>query len=134
VISHLRCVARVLRRGALYCIDIDKHETVEASQRRRLWRRRKVRHGAVRISVREFLRPISWHAAAWIYELECTIRFPDRSVVTRDLVPVRYMVPKLLDFAARAAGVFTMIACYPDLSFDAPLDQCDRWLGILRRL
>jgi ubiquinone/menaquinone biosynthesis C-methylase UbiE len=135
VISHLRCVARVLRRGGLYCIDIDQHQTVEASQRRRLWRQRKVLHGLVRIDVREFVRPISWHAAAWIYELECTIRFPDHTVVTRDLVPVRYMVPKLLDFAARAAGVFKLIACYPDLSFDAPLEQCDRrWLGVLRRL
>ena len=135
VISHLRCVARALRRGGLYCIDIDKHEGLESSRRRRLWRRRKVRYRQARIDVREFLRPIAWHAAAWIYELECTIHFPDRTVMTRDLVPVRYMVPKLLDFAARAAGIFTLIACYPDLSFDAPLDQCDRrWLGVLRRL
>ncbi len=98
MISHLRCVARVLRKGGLYCIDIDKHDAVEASQRRRLWRQRKVRQGPVRISVREFLRPIAWHAAAWIYELECTIHFPDRTVMTRVLVPVRYMVPKPLDF------------------------------------
>src|SRR5271166_3754577 len=48
VISHLRCVARVVRRGGLYCIDIDKHEEgLEGSRRRRLWRRRKVRYRRV---------------------------------------------------------------------------------------
>ena len=135
VISHLRCVARVLRKGGLYCVDIDKHDGLEGPRRRRLWRRRKVRHGRAQVDVREFLRPIAWHASAWIYELECTIHFPDRTVLTRDLVPVRYTVPKLLEFAARAAGVFRQIACYADLSFDTPLDQCDRrWWAILRRL
>lgn len=135
LISHLRSVAAGLRKDALYCVDIDRHDNIEGVSRRRLWRRRKVRHGGVSIAVAEFLCPIAWHASAWIYELECTIRFPDRTVKTRDLVPVRYTVPKLMDLAARASGVFSLIAVYSDLSFDTPLDQCDRrWWGVLRRL
>jgi hypothetical protein len=116
-------------------VDIDRHDDIEGAHRRRLWRRRKVRHGGVSIAIAEFLRPIAWHASAWIYELECTIRFPDRTVKTRDLVPVRYTVPKLMDLAARASGVFRLIAVYSDLSFETPLDQCERrWWGVLRRL
>jgi SAM-dependent methyltransferase len=135
LISHLRSVAAVLRKGGLYCVDIDRHDDIEGARRRRLWRRRQVRHGAVSIAVREFLRPIAWHAGAWIYELECNIHFPDRTVKTRDLVPVRYTLPKLLDLAAGASGVFRLIATYSDLSFDLPLDRCDRrWWGVLRRL
>ncbi len=135
LMSHLRSVAAALRKGGLYCVDIDRHEDIEGARRRRLWRQRKVRHGRVLIAIREFLRPISWHASAWIYELECTIRFPDRTVKTRDLVPVRYTVPKLLDLAVRACGVFRLIAVYSDLSFDTPIDQCDRrWWGVLRRI
>lgn len=136
LISHLSSVARVLRKGGLYCVDIDRHENVEgAGPRRRQWRRREVNLGETRVDVSEFFRPIAWHAAAWIYELECTICFPDRTVRTRDLVPIRYTVPKLLDFAARAAGVFKLIASYSDLSLDSSLEQCDRrWLGVLRRL
>ncbi|HEV3111623.1 MAG TPA: class I SAM-dependent methyltransferase [Candidatus Binataceae bacterium] len=135
LISHLRSVAAALRKDGLYCVDIDRHDDIEGAHRRRLWRRRKVRHGGVSIAIAEFLRPIAWHASAWIYELECTIRFPDRTVKTRDLVPVRYTVPKLMDLAARASGVFRLIAVYSDLSFETPLDQCERrWWGVLRRL
>ena len=135
VLSHLRSVAGVLRKGGLYCVDVDRHDSVEDLRRRRLWRRRKVRKDQVCVDVREFQNPIAWHAAAWIYEVECTIRFPDRMVVTHDLIPVRYTVPKLLDLAARASGVFEMIACYADLSFEVPIDRCDRrWWGILRRV
>ncbi|HKD67168.1 MAG TPA: class I SAM-dependent methyltransferase [Candidatus Binataceae bacterium] len=134
LLGHLRSVAAALRKGGLYCVDIDRHEDIEGARRRRLWRMRKVRHGRIVIDVREFLRPIAWHASAWIYELECTIHFPDRVVRTRDLVPVRYTVPKLLDFAARASGMFELIAEYSDLSFETPLDRCQRrWWGVLRR-
>ena len=52
-----------------------------------------------------------------IYELECTIRFPDREVLTRDLIPVRYTTPPLMDLIARASGMLRMIAGYSDLSF-----------------
>lgn len=135
LLDHLRSVAKVLRKGGLYCIDIDRHENVEGCGRRRLWRQRKVRRGPAPVDVREFLRPISWDAAAWIYELECTIHFPQRTVMTRDLVPVRYTVPKLLDLTARTSGMFKLIAAYADLSFDTPINQCDRrWWGVLRRL
>ncbi len=134
LLNHLRSVAAALRKGGLYCVDIDRHNDIEGARRRRLWRRRKVRHRGVSIAIREFLRPIAWHASAWIYELECTIRFPDRMVRTRDLVPVRYTTPKLLDLAARASGVFKLIATYSDLSFETSLDRCERrWWGILRR-
>jgi SAM-dependent methyltransferase len=135
LLDHLRSVAKVVRKGGLYCIDIDRHDTVEAHGKRKLWRQRKVRRGPVPVDVREFLRPISWQAGAWIYELECRIHFAERTVITRDLVPVRYTLPKLLDLAARAAGGFKLIAAYADLSFDTPMDRCERrWLGVLRRL
>jgi len=135
LLDHLRSVARVLRTGGLYCIDIDRHENVEAQGRRKLWRQRKVRRGPAPVDVREFLRPISWQAGAWIYELECTIHFPQHTVITRDLVPVRYTLPKLVDLAARATGVFKPIAAYADLSFNTPLDRCDRrWWCVLRRV
>jgi SAM-dependent methyltransferase len=135
LISHLQSVAALLKRGGLFCIDIDRHDGVDLVKRRRLWRERKVQIGPVRVDVREFHRPIAWHDAMHsIYELECTIRFPDRKILTRDLIPVRYTTPPLMELAARASGCFELIACYPDLSFTRPLAQCDgRWLAVLKR-
>ncbi len=135
LMSHLKSVARLLKRGGLYCIDIDRHDGVELVTRRRLWRERKVKIGAVGVDVCEFHRPIAWDDAMHsMYELECTIRFPDRKVVTRDLIPVRYTTPPLMDLLARASGCFKLLACYPDLSFTRPLAQCDgRWLAVLKR-
>ena len=70
-----------------------------------------------------------------IFELECQIDFPDRSVTTRDMIPIRYTIPPLLELAAIASGVFEMIAAYTDLSFVTTLDECDRrWMGVLRRI
>lgn len=136
LMSHFKSVARLLRPGGLYCIDIDRHDGVELLRKRKLWRRRMVRLGRTRVQVREYHRPIAWHEAMHsIYELECTIRFPDRTVVTRDLVPVRYMIPPLMELAARASGCFEMIAAYSDLSFTRPLEQCyGRWMAVLRRI
>ena|GEM_PF-396965 len=136
VIDHLRSVARVLRPGALYCVDIDRHDGIEHLRGRRPWRQREVRCQGVRVEVREFKRPIAWDAAAWIYEVQCRIHFPKgKPVLTRDLIPVRYTVPKLLELAASAAGVFKLIACYPDLSLEGSMAQCDRrWCGVLRRI
>lgn len=135
LLSHLRSVARLLRPGGLYCLDIDRHDGIERLRRRKRWRRRSVRVGGVRVDVREFMRPISWYAGAWIYELECRIHFSGRkSVLTRDLIPIRYTLPKLMDLLARASGEFRMVACYTDLSFATPLEQCDRrWMAVLRR-
>jgi SAM-dependent methyltransferase len=135
LMSHLKSVAKLLKRGGLLCIDIDRHDGVDLVRRRRLWRERKVKIGLVRVAVREFYRPIVWDDAMHsIYELECTIRFPDRKVLTRDLIPVRYTTPPLMDLLARASGCFELIACYPDLSFTLPLEQCDgRWLAVLKR-
>lgn len=136
LLSHLRSVGRLLRPGGLYCVDIDLHDGLERLARRTQWRRRRVRVAGARVDVREFKRPISWHAGAWIYELECRIHLPGhrRAILTRDLVPVRYTLPKLMDLLARASGNFDMIACYTDLSFTTPLDQCDRrWMAVLRR-
>ena len=56
-------------------------------------------------------------------------------MVTRDIVPVRYTLPSLLELAARACGYFTMVASYADLSFTKPIEKCyGRWLGVLRRV
>jgi SAM-dependent methyltransferase len=135
LLSHLQSVARLLKRGGLYCIDIDRHDGVNLVQRRRLWRERKVKIGPVCVDVREFHRPIAWHDGMHsIYELECTIRFPAGKVVTRDLIPVRYTTPPLMDLEARASGCFELIAGYADLSFTRPLAECGgRWLAVLKR-
>jgi SAM-dependent methyltransferase len=135
LIAHLRSVGRALKRGAIYVIDIDRHDGIALVKRRRLWRSRRVKIGALRIDVREFHRPIAWHDAMHsIYELKCTIRFPDNPARTRDLIPVRYTTPPTMDLLARASGCFTMLAAYPDLSFDRPLDNClGRWFAVLRR-
>jgi len=135
LMHHFKSVARCLRPRGLYCIDIDRHDGVALIARRKPWRRRKVRVGRVAVEVREFYQPIAWHDAMQsIYELECTIHFPERVVVTRDVIPVRYTTPPLLELAARAAGCFEMIATYADLSFETPLAECSgRWLAVLRK-
>jgi SAM-dependent methyltransferase len=135
LMSHLKSVAALLKRGGLYCIDIDRHDGINLARRRQIWRERKVQIGPVRVDVREFHRPIEWHDAMHsIYELECTISFPDHKIVTRDLIPVRYLTPPLMDLLARASGCFELIACYPDLSFTRPLEQCEgRWFAVLKR-
>jgi SAM-dependent methyltransferase len=135
LMSHLKSVGGLLRRGGLYCIDIDRHDGVELLRQRRLWRRRKVRVGRTRVDVCEYYRPVEWHEALHsLYELECTIHFPEKKVVTRDLIPVRYTIPPLMELAARASGMFEMIAAYADLSLTSPLEHCyGRWLAVLRR-
>jgi SAM-dependent methyltransferase len=135
LMSHLKSVAPLLKRGGLYCIDIDRHDGVDLVKRRRLWRERKVKIGPVRVDVREFHRPIKWYEGMHsIYELECTISFPTHKVVTRDSIPVRYTTPPLMDLLARASGCFELIACYPDLSFTRPLAECGgRWFAVLKR-
>jgi hypothetical protein len=61
LMSHLKSVAALLKRGGLYCIDVDRHDGV-IGQRRRLWRERNVRIGPIH-DVQEFHRPISWDDA-----------------------------------------------------------------------
>ena len=136
LMSHLKSVGTLLRRGGLYCIDIDRHDGIELIQTRRLWRQRKVRVGRTQVDVREYHRPVGWQEAMHsVYELECTIHFPERTVVTRDLIPVRYSIPPLMELAARASGMFEMIASYADLSFTTPIERCyGRWLAVLRRV
>jgi len=136
LMSHLKSVGTLLRRGGLYCVDIDRHDGIEMIKARRLWRRRRVKAGRVRVDVREYHRPVAWFEVEQpVYELECTIHFPAGDVVTRDLVPVRYTIPPLMELAARASGMFEMIASYSDLSFTTPLAQCyGRWLAVLRRV
>ena len=136
LLSHLVSVGRSLGRGGLYCVDIDRHDGVEVVAARKLWRKRKVLVSGTRIDVREYHCPIPWSSGLHsIYELECTIHFPAGPVVTRDIVPVRYTLPSLLELAARASGYFTMVACYADLSFTRPIEKCyGRWLGVLRRV
>jgi SAM-dependent methyltransferase len=136
LMSHLKSVGMLLKRGGLYCIDIDRHDGIELIKTRRLWRQRKVRVGRTRVDVREYHRPVGWQEAMHsVYELECTIHFPERTIVTRDLIPVRYTIPALMELAARASGLFEMIASYADLSFTIPIEQCyGRWLAVLRRV
>jgi SAM-dependent methyltransferase len=135
LMSHFKSVANLLRNGGVYCVDIDRHDGVDLVKKRKPWRHRTIRVGRTRVCVREYHQPIAWYDALHlIYELECTIHFPCETAVTRDLIPVRYTTPPLMELAARASGCFKMIACYSDLSFMTPLDQCHgRWLGVLRR-
>jgi SAM-dependent methyltransferase len=135
LMSHLKSVGRALKRGGLYCVDIDRQDTIRRVARRTMWRSREARAGSIPLKIREFNRPIAWHSPLHsIYELECTIGFPDGEVTTRDLIPVRYTPPWALELAARASGVFEMIGAYADLSFTKPMAKCRyRWLGVLRR-
>jgi len=133
LIAHLKSVARVLRPGGLYCVDIDRHDGVRVRERQ-LWRSRRVRVATIEVDVREFRRPMPWYAGGWVYEINCAIRFPDRVLHTRDLIPVRYTLPTHLELAAKASGVFELIDCYTDLSFNTPLAKCyRRWLGVMQR-
>ncbi len=136
ILSHLESVGRLLRRGALYCIDVDRQDGTRIARSRQIWRRRTIRVGDAIVEIRAFNRPRPWDSGIHsIFELECNIRFPDRTVVTRDLVPIRYTLPCTLELAAKASRMFEMIAAYADLSFVTPLGECDRrWLGVLRRV
>ena len=136
LLSHLKSVGRALKRGGLYCIDIDRQDLMARVSQRTMWRERTARAAGVALDIREFHRPITWHSPLHsIYELECTINFPAGAVTTRDLIPVRSTTPSTLELAALASGMFKMIAAYCDLSFTKPLDKCRyRWLGVLRRV
>jgi hypothetical protein len=136
LLSHLKSVGRALKRGGLYCIDIDRQDLMARVSQRTMWRERTARAAGVALDIREYHRPITWHSPLHsIYELECTINFPAGAVTTRDLIPVRYTTPTTLELAALASGMFKMVAAYCDLSFIKPLDKCRyRWLGVLRRV
>jgi SAM-dependent methyltransferase len=135
ILTHLESVAALLKRGGLYCIDIDYQGGIELVNTRTLWRERRVVAGDVLVEVREYHRAIEWHEAMHsIYELECTIHFNDHSVITRDVVPVRYITPPVMDLIARASRKFEMLGGYADLSFIRPIEQCyGRWLAVLLR-
>ncbi len=136
LLSHLKSVGRALKRGGLYCVDIDRQDPIPRVANRTIWREREARAAGVALDIREFHRPVAWHSPLHsIYELECTINFPDGAVTTRDLIPVRYTIPSTLELAALASGMFKMVAAYSDLSFTKPLDKCRyRWTGVLRRV
>ncbi len=139
LLSHLQSVGRLIRRGGLYCIDIDKMDRIRMVRERKRWQRRKVRTDDATVEVTTYDRPFPWYSATQsIFELECQIKFqeqPDQVVTTRDIIPIRYTVPPLLELAAKASRLFEMIAVYADLSFVTPLAECDRrWLGVLQRV
>ncbi len=135
ILSHLRSVGRMLRRGGLYCIDVDRHDSVRVTRPVTLWDRR-LRVGDARVRVRGVHRPMPWHSGIYSnFEIVCSIKFPDRRVTTRDIVPIRYTLPCTLELLAEASGMFEMIAAYTDLSFSKPLEKCHRrWWGVLRRI
>ena len=134
IVSHLRSVGRLLRRGGLYCIDIDRQDGIRVIRPEKLWNR-SLRVGDARVQVRGVHRPMPWHSGIYSnFEITCRIRFPRRSVLTRDVVPIRYTLPVTIDLLAQASGMFQMIATYTDLSFTKPLDKCyGRWWAVLRR-
>src|SRR5579872_7323538 len=139
LLSHLQSVGRLLRLGGLYCIDIDKMDRIRMVRERKRWQRRKVRTDDATVEVTTFDRPFPWHSGIGsIFELECRIHFRDRPnevVTTRDVIPIRYTVPPLLELAAKASQMFELIAVYTDLSFVTPLDECDRrWMGVLQKV
>jgi SAM-dependent methyltransferase len=136
LLAHLHSVGRLLKKGGLYCIDIDRMNGLRAVRARRRWQRREVRNADAVVTVQTYNRPFSWHLGLHqVFELECEIHFRDRTVTTRDVIPIRYTVPPLLELAAEASRMFQMIAVYTDLSFATPLDQCDRrWMGVLKRV
>ena len=61
--------------------------------------------------MRAFNRPMPWYSGIHsIFELECRIEFPDRTVATRDIVPIRYTLPCTLELAAKASRKFELVA------------------------
>lgn len=136
ILSHLRSVGRLLRRGGLYCIDIDRMDRPWMVRARTPWQRRRVRAQGAVAAVRTYHRPFPWYAGLHsIFELECEIHFDGETVTTRDVLPIRYTLPCTLELAAMASGIFEMAAVYVDLSFTTPLDKCDRrWLGVLKKV
>ncbi len=135
LLSHLDSVGRLLKSGGLYCVDIDKMDRLRNLPARRQWQRRRVRTAEAEVTVRTYNRPFPWYSGLHsVFELECEIGFSDRTVVTRDVIPIRFTIPPLLELAAKASRMFEMVAVYTDLSFVTPLAQCDRrWMGVLRR-
>ncbi len=136
ILSHLKSVAATLKHGGLYVIDVDRQDGSRVTRERQLWRERTLKVGGAIVRVRAHSRTMPWHSGVHsVFDLECDLEFPGRSVKTRDLVPVRYTIPPTLDLLARASGKFEMIAAYADLSFDIAMDNCERrWWGILRRV
>jgi SAM-dependent methyltransferase len=136
ILSHLKSVGRLLRRGALYCIDVDRQDGMRVLRKHQMWRRRRLRAGGAIVEARASNRPMPWYSGIHsMFELECRIRLPDRTVTTRDLIPTRYTLPCTMELAAEASRMFKMVGAYADLSFSRPLDRCDRrWLGVLRRV
>jgi len=136
LLSHLKSVGKTMRRGGIYCVDIDRQDPEPRINRRKIWRRRDASARGILLKIREFRRPIPWHSPLHsIYELECTIKFPGGSVTTRDLIPVRYTTPSTLELAALASGMFKLAAAYADLSFARPIEDCRyRWWGVLERV
>ena len=135
ILSHLHSVGRLLKRGGLYCIDIDRQDGMRATRPIELWNR-SLRVGDARVQVRGTHRPMPWHSGIYSnFEITCRIQFSRRRVVTRDVVPIRYTLPCTIDLLAQASGMFRMIATYTDLSFTKPLDRCHRrWWAVLRRI
>lgn len=135
IVSHLRSVGPLLKRGALYCIDVDRQDGIRATRAHKLWDR-SLRVGDARVEVRGVHRPMPWYSGVYSnFEISCSIRFPGRRVNTRDVVPIRYTLPCTLELLARASRMFEMIATYTDLSFTKPLSRCHRrWWGVLRRV
>ncbi len=135
ILSHLRSVGRMLRRGGIYCIDVDRQDGIRVAHPAKLWDR-KLRVGDARVQVRGVHRPMPWHSDIYSnFEIVCSIDFPGRRVTTRDIVPIRYTLPCTLELLAQASGMFELIATYTDLSFTKPLEKCHRrWWGVLRRI
>ena len=125
LLSHLKSVGRALKRGGLYCIDIDRQDptaardaTHDVARTHRARRRGRARHP--RIS--------SPDRVAFAAAFDLRTRMHDQfsrpaPVTTRDLIPVRYTTPSTLELAALASGMFKMDAAYCDLSFTKPLDR-----------
>jgi SAM-dependent methyltransferase len=135
IVSHLRSVGRLLRKGGLYCIDIDRQDGMRATRSQKLWDR-SLRVGDAKVQVRGIHRPMPWHSGIYSnFEITCRIKFARGCALTRDLVPIRYTLPCTIDLLARASGMFQMIATYTDLSFTKPLDRCHRrWWAVLLRV
>ncbi|MGH7949486.1 MAG: class I SAM-dependent DNA methyltransferase [Candidatus Binataceae bacterium] len=136
IISHMRCVGRLLQRGGLYCVDVDRMDGVRALHMRKIWRATTMKVGNAAVRVRAFNRPMPWYSGIYsAFDLECRIKTPAAAVTTRDLIPLRYTLPCTLDLIARASGMFRTLAVYTDLSVTEPLERCERrWLGVLQRV
>ena len=137
LLSHLRSVGRALKRGGLYCIDIDRQDPMPRVTRRTMWRERSAQHRRSRV---RHPRISSSARMAFAAAFDLRTRMHDQFSGRPGDDP-RFDSGALHDSRRRWNSRRSRPECskwtplYCDLSFTKPLDRCRyRWTGVLRRV